>query len=80
MSSRKELWIASRMQGLYKVGRDGKITKEEYSPERVVSQQIRGFVEDEWQNVWFGTFEGLQVYNPYTDTRYYMGGHLLRWR
>ena len=42
VSSRKELWIASRMQGLYKVGRDGKITKEEYSPERVVSQQIRG--------------------------------------
>lgn len=68
VSSRKELWIASRMQGLYKVGRDGKITKEEYSPERVVSQQIRGFVEDERQNVWFGTFEGLQVYNPYADT------------
>ena len=68
VSSRKELWIASRMQGLYRVGRDGKITKEEYSSERVVSQQIRGFVEDEWQNVWFGTFEGLQVYNPYADT------------
>lgn len=68
VSSRKELWIASRMQGLYKVGRDGKLVQEEHSPTRVVSQQIRGFLEDEWQNIWFGTFEGLQVYNPYQDT------------
>ena len=68
VSSRKELWIASRMKGLYKVGRDGKLIKEEHSPTRVVSLQIRGFVEDEQQNIWFGTFEGLQVYNPYLDT------------
>lgn len=68
LSSRKELWIATRMHGLYKIGRDGVLRKEEYSPSRVVSRQIRGFVEDEQQNIWFGTFDGLQVYNPYSDT------------
>lgn len=68
ISSRKEVWIASRMNGLYKIGRDGRLKKEEYSSTRVVSQQIRDFVEDSQQNIWFGTFEGLQVYNPYADT------------
>lgn len=68
LSSRKELWIASRMDGLYKVGRDGVLRKETNAPDRVVSNQIRDFVEDDRQNIWFGTFEGLQVYNPYSDT------------
>lgn len=68
LSSRGELWIASRMEGLYKRGRDGAIRKEVHSPQRVVSEQIRDFVEDSRQNVWFGTFDGLQMYNPYTDT------------
>ena len=76
LSSRKELWIASRMDGLYKVGRDKVLRKEEHSPTRVVSNQIRDFVEDDRQNIWFGTFEGLQVYNPYSDTyRVYRPGY-----
>lgn len=68
LSSRQELWIASRMNGLYKRGRDGIIRKETSSSTRVISNQIRRFVEDDRQNIWFGTFDGLQVYNPYTDT------------
>lgn len=68
VSSRNELWIASRMKGLYKIGRDGTLRKEQHSPTRVVSEQIRDFIEDERQNIWFGTFEGLQVYNPDADT------------
>lgn len=67
-SRRNELWIASRMDGLYKMGRDGALRKEGCSPTRVVSKQIRSFVEDDQQNIWFGTFEGLQVYNPHSDT------------
>lgn len=66
MSSRSELWIATRTDGLYKKGRDGIIKKE--SSTRVVSNQIREFVEDDIQNIWFGTFDGLQMYNPYSDT------------
>ena len=63
-----QLWIASRMKGLYRINREGQIRKAEYSSTRVVSEQIRGFVEDDEQNIWFGTFDGLQVYNPYSDT------------
>ena len=57
------------MKGLYRINREGQIRKAEYSSTRVVSEQIRGFVEDDEQNIWFGTFDGLQVYNPYSDIR-----------
>ena len=67
ISSRGEVWVGSRMEGLYRIGRNDKIHKEDYAPTRVVSQQIREFVEDDEQNIWFGTFDGLQKYNPYTD-------------
>lgn len=67
-SSRDELWIASRMEGLYRIGEDGILRKEINSPTHVVSKQIRSFVEDDMQNIWFGTFEGLQSYNPHNDT------------
>lgn len=77
LSSRNELWIASRMNGLYKIGRDGVLTQEINSADRVVNQQIRDFVEDDKQNIWFGTFDGLQVYHPYTDSyKVYRPGNL----
>ena len=68
LSSRNELWIATRMNGLYSIKRDGKIVKAPSSPKHVVSKQIRQIVEDDKQNIWFGTFDGLQKYNPYKDT------------
>ena len=67
-SSKGELWIASRMDGLYRISKEGKLRKEEISSSRVVSGQIREFVEDAQQRIWFGTFDGLQVYNPFDDT------------
>lgn len=67
-SSRNELWIASRMQGLYTIKRDGVLRKAPVAEHQVISDQIREFVEDDQQNIWFGTFNGLQAYNPYTDT------------
>ena len=67
-SSRNEIWISSRLQGLYSIKRDGVLRKEPIAKNKVVSNQIREFAEDERQNIWFGTFEGLQVYNPYSDT------------
>lgn len=69
-SSRQEIWIASRMNGLYRIMRDGPLTKVPYNPSSeqcIASNQIREFAEDKNQNIWFGTFDGLQVYNPYTD-------------
>ena len=67
-SSKGELWIASRMDGLFRINSDGKLYREEISSSRVVSGQIREFVEDSQQNIWFGTFDGLQVYNPFEDS------------
>lgn len=67
-SSRNELWIATRMSGLYRLHRDGKLMKEQNANHRVVSEQIRDFIEDDKNNIWFGTFDGLQMYNPYSDT------------
>ncbi len=67
VSSRGELWIASRMKGLYKIGCDGVLRKEKCASDRVVSEQIRSFVEDDQENVWFGTFDGLQMYRPNAD-------------
>lgn len=68
-SSRKEIWIATRMNGLYCITKDGKLVKIPYDPSSddcVSSNQIRGFAEDNNENIWFGTFDGVQVYNPYT--------------
>lgn len=67
-SSRDELWIGTRMQGLYYIKRDAVLRKASISDKQVISNQIREFVEDDQQNIWFGTFDGLQSYNPYTDT------------
>lgn len=68
VSSKNELWIASRMKGLYKISHDGVLQKEKRAPNRVVSDQIRSFVEDDQGNIWFGTFDGLQMYKPNMDT------------
>lgn len=67
-SSKGELWIASRMEGLFRINTEGKLRREEISKSRVASGQIREFVEDSRHYIWFGTFNGLQVYNPFDDT------------
>lgn len=66
-SSLGELWVATRRNGLYRIDKSGKLRKEEVSDSRVISTEIRAFLEDEKQNVWFGTFNGLQSYNPFSD-------------
>lgn len=70
-SSTHELWVASRTEGLFRVSREGVVAEVPYlpdSPHGVSSRQIREFVEDRKGNIWFGTFKGLQKYNPETDT------------
>ena len=69
-SSTGEIWAGCRTGGLYRITPDEKITW--YSdtnpdPYHVESSQIRGFAEDRFGNIWFGTFMGLHKYNPYTD-------------
>lgn len=65
-SSKKELWIGTRMNGLYKMDVAGQMQQIPYrpgNPEGIGSQQIRNFVEDDEGNVWFGTFDGLYKYS-----------------
>ena len=66
-SSRNELWIATRRNGLYRMDSEGYLKKEITSPSHVISNEIRSITEDDQQNIWFGTSEGLQSYNPDTD-------------
>ena len=70
-SSCQELWVGCRTQGLYRINRNGRINRIPYdpsSPNGISSEQIREFVEDQQGNIWFGTFDGLQKYDPSTQT------------
>lgn len=75
-SSLNELWVATRVDGLYRIKSNGEIIKEPISANRVVSNQIREFVEDNNNRIWFGTFEGLQMYDPKSDEyKVFMAGN-----
>lgn len=70
-SSTKDLYIGSRMNGLYKIAPDGAQTvyreRESNTGLTIASDQVREFIEDHQGNIWFGTFKGLQRYNPVTE-------------
>lgn len=83
VSSRNEIWIGTRMNGLYKKKPNGSIYTVPYRPqstEGISSKQIREFVEDNEGNIWFGTFDGLHKYTSSTGKYQliqipkYMGG------
>ena len=70
-SSSKEVWASTDLEGLYRITNDGQIMH--YSdktppPHRILNNRVRQFTEDKHGNIWFGTFLGLQMYNPHTDT------------
>lgn len=69
-SSTKDLWIGCRMEGLHKIAPDGtRSFYSEFNPSqtRIASNQVREFAEDNHGNIWFGTFKGLQKFNPHTQ-------------
>lgn len=56
------------MDGLYRII-NGKLINVPYSPhdgKGTSDRQIRQFTEDSQHNIWFGTFSGLEKYNPQT--------------
>lgn len=68
--SRSNLWISARMNGLFKREPSGDFKRYRYDPEKsnnISSNQVRGIVEDNLGNLWFGTFTGLNKYNPHND-------------
>ena len=69
-SSRGEVWIGTRMQGLYRY-KDGRLQKVPHTltgNTGIRNPQIRAFVEDDEHNIWFGTFIGLQKYDVRKQT------------
>jgi signal transduction histidine kinase/DNA-binding response OmpR family regulator/ligand-binding sensor domain-containing protein len=68
-SSSGEVWVGTYTEGLYRIMQDGRIrhyTEDTPAPHRILSNRIREFAEDRHGNIWFGTFLGLQMYNPCT--------------
>lgn len=83
-SSQNDLWIGTRMQGMFKIDAKGEITPflhDAKSENTISSNQVRTFVEDTSGNIWIGTFAGLNKYNPKTGifsvyTNNYLPGSL----
>ena len=68
--SKYNLWISIRMNGMYKRDVHGNFTRYRYNPSHpnnISSNQVRDFVEDNFGNIWFGTFTGLNKYNPISN-------------
>ena len=69
--SNSNIWIATRNSGMYRFSPDGEIRKFNHNPEdnnTIPHNQIRSFAEDNYGNLWIGTFRGLCKYNPATET------------
>lgn len=68
--SKYNLWISIRMNGMYKRDVYGNFTRYRYDPSHpnnISSNQVRDFTEDNFGNIWFGTFTGLNKYNPISN-------------
>lgn len=69
-SSANEMWIGTRMEGMYRIGVDGTITEYLYDKSNentISSNQVRDFVEDGNGNLWIATFTGLNKYDIKND-------------
>lgn len=68
--SKYNLWISIRMNGMYKRDIHGNFTRYRYdpsNPNNISSNQVRDFTEDNFGNIWIGTFTGLNKYNPVSN-------------
>lgn len=68
-SSAGDIWVGTRMNGLFRISPDGtqkRFAAIDRSAYTISDDQIRQFTEDTHGNIWFGTFNGLHKYNPYT--------------
>ena len=68
--SQKNLWICTSRQGVYRLAPDGSILNFRNLPDNTNSlsnNDVRCAIEDDLGNLWFGTFYGLNKYNPSTQ-------------
>jgi signal transduction histidine kinase/DNA-binding response OmpR family regulator/ligand-binding sensor domain-containing protein len=69
-ASNGDLWIGCRMESMYRIERNGKITGYRHDPNNphsIASDQVRTFIEGENGEIWIGTFKGLQKLDTETN-------------
>ncbi len=68
-SKRNDLWVSTDASGAYRISSQNQITNFRYSPGKngISDDHVRSVVEDEFGNIWIGTFYGLNKYDPITD-------------
>ena len=81
-STKQGIWIGTRMHGLFRINQ-GQLIEVPYSSidgKGISDVQVREFIEDDYHNIWFGTFSGLQKFDNKTgryskiQTPQYLGG------
>ena len=68
--SKRNVWISTRGSGLFKIDPKNHISLFEHhpgNPNTLSSNLVRGITEDNYGNIWIGTFNGLNKYNPNND-------------
>lgn len=69
--SNGNIWIGSWEHGLFRVARDGSIVQwqnDVNNPKSIASNFVRSCCEDDYGNIWIGTFKGLCRYRPESDS------------
>lgn len=68
--SRKNIWVGTLEQGVYLISRDGQINHflDKKRGDAISSNIIRAFCEDNYGQIWIGSFGGLDVYIPERGT------------
>jgi len=69
-SSKNEIWVSTRTNGLYRINSSGQITQYFHNSSNqntIAHNQVREIVEDDNGILWIGTFKGLNKYNPNTN-------------
>lgn len=68
-SKRNDLWVSTDMSGVYRISSQNQVTNFRNSPgkESLSDDHVRSVVEDEFGNIWIGTFYGLNKYDPITN-------------
>lgn len=70
IDSNKQLWIATRNNGVYRYSINSQEVnhwnvsqKKQNANQFLLSNDVRCFTEDELGNIWIGTFQGLSLFN-----------------
>jgi len=66
LTQKKTLWLGTKGKGLYHIDLYGnEIPLQKNTPEIMNKTQVRSIVEDNYGQLWFGTFNGLFSYSKY---------------